>query len=90
MTLSHVSSPSRFEHIPFSVFTGSVDASQALAREVATLVKKGRPDGSKVVLGLATGSTPLNFYAELIRILKTHPFRPLLGRPPTPARVKIW
>ncbi|HEY9155299.1 MAG TPA: glucosamine-6-phosphate deaminase, partial [Opitutaceae bacterium] len=68
MTLSHVSSPSRFEHIPFSVFTGSVDASQALAREVADLVKKGRPDGSEVVLGLATGSTPLNFYAELIRI----------------------
>jgi glucosamine-6-phosphate deaminase len=68
MTLSHVSSPTRFEHIPFSVFTGSVDASQALAREVAALVKQGRPDGGKVVLGLATGSTPLNFYAELIRI----------------------
>jgi glucosamine-6-phosphate deaminase len=68
MTLSHVSSPSRFEHIPFSVFASSVDASRALAREVAALVKAGRPDGGRIVLGLATGSTPLNFYAELIRI----------------------
>jgi len=37
-----------------------------------------------------TASTPQDLDAELIRILKTHPFRPLLGRPPTPARVKIW
>lgn len=68
MKLPHVSSPSRFEHVPFSVFSSSVEASQALAREIAALVKKGRPDGGKVVLGLATGSTPLNLYAELIRI----------------------
>ncbi len=68
MTPFHVSSPSRFEHIPFSVFADSSGASQTLAREVAALVKKGRTDGTKVVLGLATGSTPLSFYAELIRI----------------------
>lgn len=37
-----------------------------------------------------TASTPQDLDTELIRILKTHPFRSLLGRSPIPARVKIW
>jgi len=36
-----------------------------------------------------TASTPQDLDAELIRILKTRPFRSLLGRSPIPARVKI-
>ena len=37
-----------------------------------------------------TASTPQDLDAELIHILESHPFHSLLGRTPTPARVKIW
>jgi glucosamine-6-phosphate deaminase len=60
--------PCGFEHAPLAVFPNSVAASCALAREIAALIRRGRPDGSGVVLGLATGSTPLSLYAELVRL----------------------
>jgi len=60
--------PSRFEHVPLAVFASSADASRAVAREVADLVRTRQAEGRTVVLGLATGSTPLSFYAELIRL----------------------
>ena len=37
------------------------------ADEVEALIKKGAEEGRRVVLGLATGSTPLDLYDELIR-----------------------
>lgn len=47
---------------------GEVDElCRALADEVEALVKSRAAEGKPVVLGLATGSTPLPFYAELIR-----------------------
>jgi len=59
---------SRFEHVPLAVFGSSAKASAAMAREVAGLIRsrpKGRPP---VVLGLATGSSPVAFYRELVRL----------------------
>src|SRR5579871_1744295 len=61
-------SPSSFEHVPLAVFAGSVPASRAVAREAADLIRAGQASGKRVVLGLATGSTPLSFYAELVRM----------------------
>ena len=40
---------------------------RAVADEVEALIKEKEAEGKKVVLGLATGSTPLPFYRELIR-----------------------
>ncbi len=40
---------------------------RAMADEVEALIKGKAAGGEKVVLGLATGSTPLPFYHELIR-----------------------
>ncbi|MFT6181636.1 MAG: glucosamine-6-phosphate deaminase [Akkermansiaceae bacterium] len=40
---------------------------RALADEVQALMKERAAEGKMAVLGLATGSTPLPFYAELIR-----------------------
>ncbi|MFI5336229.1 MAG: glucosamine-6-phosphate deaminase [Opitutales bacterium] len=60
--------PSRFEHIPLSVYASSADASRAVAQEVAALIRAGSAAGRRTVLGLATGSTPLRFYAELVRL----------------------
>jgi len=57
-----------FEHLPLAVFAGSADASRALACEVAELIRARQATDRPVVLGLATGSTPIAFYAELVRL----------------------
>lgn len=58
----------RFEHVPLAVFGSSAEASAAVAREVAALIRS-RPKGQPpVVLGLATGSSPVAFYRELVRL----------------------
>lgn len=49
-------------------FETSKDAARKLAAEVAELIKNRAEEGKHVVLGLATGATPLPFYAELIRL----------------------
>ena len=43
-------------------------AAQAIAREIADLIQLRSKSGKPTVLGLATGSTPLPLYAELIRL----------------------
>ncbi|PTY08367.1 glucosamine-6-phosphate deaminase [Opitutaceae bacterium EW11] len=68
MTTTDSLTPSRFEHIPLAVFPTSTDASRMVAQEVAALIRSRQREGRSVVLGLATGSTPLSFYGELIRL----------------------
>ncbi len=68
MIAQHLLTPSRFEHARLAAFTSSLDASRAVAQEVAALIRERQAEGRKVVLGLATGSTPLSFYAELVRL----------------------
>ena len=46
-------------------------AAQAIAREIADLIEIRSKSGKRTVLGLATGSTPLPLYAELIRLHRT-------------------
>ena len=57
-----------FEHVPLAVFTSSAAASRAVAREVAGLIRLRQQEHRTVVLGLATGSTPIAFYSELVRL----------------------
>ncbi len=68
MIAPNIVSPSRFEHVPLAVFSSSLEASRAVAQEVAELIRTSQRESRKFVLGLATGSTPLNFYAELVRL----------------------
>ena len=56
------------ERIPTSIFRNSVDASRAVAREIADLIRSKAAEGKPCVLGLATGSTPIGVYSELIRM----------------------
>ena len=44
------------------------EAAAAVAAECAALIRLRAAEGRSTVLGLATGSTPLPFYAELIRL----------------------
>lgn len=58
----------RFEHAPISVFAHSREASRAVAAEIAALIRERAAAGRACVLGLATGSTPVSVYAELVRL----------------------
>jgi glucosamine-6-phosphate deaminase len=56
------------ESAPARVFADRTEACRILAAEVAELVASINASGRPAVLGLATGRTPLPFYAELIRL----------------------
>lgn len=58
----------RFEHAPIAVFPLSRDASLAVAAEIAALIRTRARESRPCVLGLATGSTPVSVYAELVRL----------------------
>jgi glucosamine-6-phosphate deaminase len=56
------------ERLPVTVYDQPADASRAVAREIADLVQQRAAAGKTTVLGLATGSTPVGVYDELIRL----------------------
>ncbi|HUL53494.1 MAG TPA: glucosamine-6-phosphate deaminase [Opitutaceae bacterium] len=60
--------PNRFEHAPLAVFASSLEASRTIARAMADVIRARQQAGRPTVLGLATGSTPVSFYAELVRL----------------------
>jgi len=68
MTGPTTAASSRFEHVPLSVFPGSAEASRAVAQDIAALIRSRQAAKRTAVLGLATGSTPLGLYAELVRM----------------------
>ena len=68
MNLPPTAAPSRFEHVPLTVFPSSAEASLSVAREIASLIKARQAAKRTAVLGLATGSTPQQLYAELVRM----------------------
>ncbi|MFT3788158.1 MAG: glucosamine-6-phosphate deaminase [Tepidisphaeraceae bacterium] len=61
---------SSVEKAPVSVYTTSSSASHAVAKEIADLIRSRAKAGQRVVLGLATGSTPTGVYGELVRMHK--------------------
>ena len=56
------------ERIPVRIYRDDKQASCAVARRIAELTRAKAAQGAPVVLGLATGHTPVNVYAELIRM----------------------
>lgn len=59
-----------FEKIDASIFSTASEASKVVASEIANLIRARNQTGQNTVLGLATGSTPLQVYSELVRIHK--------------------
>ncbi|WP_234573438.1 glucosamine-6-phosphate deaminase [Rhodohalobacter sp. 614A] len=57
-----------YENIPTVIYEGSSEASLAIAQEIAELIKEKEKKNEKAVLGLATGSTPVAVYDELVRM----------------------
>jgi glucosamine-6-phosphate deaminase len=68
MTFQPTAASSRFEHVPLTVFPSSAEASLSVAGEIAALIRSRQAAKRTAVLGLATGSTPQQLYAELVRM----------------------
>src|SRR6267378_761936 len=56
------------ERIPVVVEDAYDDLARRVARRMADLIRSRRDAGKRAVLGLATGSTPIGIYRELIRM----------------------
>ena len=60
----------RFEKIHNEIFKNSVEASVMVAQEIAQLIRTKQEEKKPCVLGLATGSSPIKVYEELVRMHK--------------------
>ncbi|TRZ44436.1 glucosamine-6-phosphate deaminase [Robertkochia solimangrovi] len=60
----------RFEKIHNVVYDDSDNASAIVAREIGDLIRSKQARNETCVLGLATGSSPIKVYEELIRLHK--------------------
>ena len=59
-----------FEKIDAVILPDATKASKMVAREIANLIHARNQTGQNTVLGLATGSTPIQVYSELVSIHK--------------------
>jgi len=57
-----------YEKIPTVIYNDSLSASHAVAKEIAGLIRTRNKKNETTVLGLATGSTPVKVYDELVRM----------------------
>jgi glucosamine-6-phosphate deaminase len=57
-----------FEKIPVKIFETPKEGSAYVASEIAAAIREKQAAGKHFVLGLATGSTPINLYKELVRL----------------------
>ena len=58
----------RFEKLHNVTFDSSFSGSEAVADEIASLIKEKQANGLQCVLGLATGSSPISVYNQLIKL----------------------
>lgn len=59
-----------FERIPTKIWDDSKEASLHIAQSIALAIRQKQQDGDHIVLGLATGSSPIKVYQELVRMHK--------------------
>jgi len=59
-----------FEKIDVRICKNAKEGSLWVAAQIADLIREKQAKGEKCVLGLATGSTPITMYAELVRMHK--------------------
>src|SRR5699024_2443166 len=59
-----------FERIPVKIFKKSEDGSKFVSQQIASLIASKEQAHKPCILGLATGSTPITLYKELIRLHK--------------------
>ena len=57
-----------FEKIPCEIFANTQEGSRHVADEIAAIIRERQKNNQSCVLGLATGSTPISLYVELVRM----------------------
>ncbi|HQS54206.1 MAG TPA: glucosamine-6-phosphate deaminase, partial [Sediminibacterium sp.] len=57
-----------YEKISVEIHPTAKEGSAFVAREIANLIRHKQALNEPCVLGLATGSTPISMYAELVRM----------------------
>ena len=57
-----------FERIPVKIFENAKQGSVYAAQKIATIIKQKQAENKPCILGMATGSTPISLYAELVRM----------------------
>lgn len=57
-----------FEKIPTKIWENASDASKHIAQSIALAIRQKQQEGEPIVLGLATGSSPIQVYNELVRM----------------------
>lgn len=60
----------RFEKLPVTVYPDQYAAADKVAAHIADIIRKKQEAGKMAVLGLATGATPIDVYANLVRMHK--------------------
>ena len=58
------------ERLPLKIWEDSASASIHVAHSIALAIRQKQQEGEKIVLGLATGSSPIGVYKELVRLHK--------------------
>ncbi|MGD8361180.1 MAG: glucosamine-6-phosphate deaminase [Gemmatimonadota bacterium] len=58
----------RMEQVPVIIMEGHGEMARAVAHRIAAVIRERNAEGRNAVLGLATGSTPIGVYRELIRL----------------------
>jgi len=56
------------ERVPIQIFDDDREAAVAVARRIAEVIQGKNTSGKPAILGLATGTTPIDVYRELIRM----------------------
>jgi len=59
-----------FEKVPVQIYKNSTEGSNAVAAQIAALIKEKQAKKLPCVLGMATGTTPILLYKELVRLHK--------------------
>ncbi len=59
-----------FEKIPVQIYKNPTEGSNAVAAQIAALIKEKQAKKLPCVLGMATGTTPILLYKELVRLHK--------------------
>ena len=57
-----------FEKIPVKIYKDVASGSNAVAAQIAQLIKDKQAKGLPCILGMATGVTPILLYKELVRL----------------------
>jgi glucosamine-6-phosphate deaminase len=59
-----------YEKLPVTIFEEAQEGAVSAAHEIAEVIRSKQKEGRNAVLGLATGSSPINVYKELVRLHK--------------------